>query len=40
MIIRENEKITLSGPRRIRIFRKGTSPVELTSEDDLSFLLK
>jgi len=40
MIIRENEKITLSGPSRIRIFRKGTSPVELTSEDDLSFLLK
>ena len=40
MIIRENEKITLSGPRRIRIFRQGTSPVELTSEDDLSFLLK
>jgi dipeptidase E len=40
MIIRENEKLTLSGPRRIRIFRKGTSPVELTSEDDLSFLLK
>jgi dipeptidase E len=40
MIIRENEKITLSGPRRIRIFRNGTSPVELTSDDDLSFLLK
>jgi dipeptidase E len=40
MIIRENEKITLSGPRKIRIFRKGTSPVELTSNDDLSFLLK
>jgi dipeptidase E len=40
MIMIEDEKITLSGPRRIRIFRKGTSPVELTSEDDLSFLLK
>jgi dipeptidase E len=40
MLIREGEKITLSGPRKIRIFRKGTPPAELTSEDDLSFLLK
>jgi dipeptidase E len=40
MIIREDEKITLLGPRKIRIFRKGSFPVELTSEDDLSFLLK
>jgi dipeptidase E len=40
MIIREGEKITLAGPRKIRIFRKGSLPVELTSDDDLSFLLK
>jgi dipeptidase E len=40
MIEIEDKKISLSGPRKIRIFRKGTSPVELTSEDDLSFLLK
>jgi dipeptidase E len=40
MILRENDKITLFGPRKIRIFRKGNTPVELTSEDDLSFLLK
>jgi dipeptidase E len=40
MILRENDKITLWGSRKIRIFRKGTTPVELTAEDDLSFLLK
>jgi dipeptidase E len=40
MLIREGEKITLSGPRSIRIFRKGKAPAELTPEDDLSFLLK
>jgi dipeptidase E len=40
MLQREGEKITLSGPRKIRIFRKGAVPVELTSADDLSFLIK
>lgn len=40
MLILEGEKLTLSGPRKVRVFRKGTSPVELDANDDLSFLLK
>ena len=40
MLVRENEKINLSGPRNIRIFKKGFEPVELGPADDLSFLIK
>jgi dipeptidase E len=40
MLVREEEKISLSGPRNIRIFRKGIGPVEMGPGDDLSFLLK
>jgi dipeptidase E len=40
MLIIENEKVNLCGPRKIRIFRKGVAPVELDEKDDLSFLLK
>jgi dipeptidase E len=40
MLIRENDKLSLHGPRKIRIFKRGDMPVELTSTDDLSFLLK
>jgi dipeptidase E len=40
MLIRENDKLSLQGPRKIRIFKRGDMPVELTSTDDLSFLLK
>jgi dipeptidase E len=40
MLLNENEKLTLIGPRKIRIFKKGQVPVELDSNDDLSFLLK
>jgi dipeptidase E len=40
MLIREGEKLTLQGTRKIRIFKKGTAPAEFTSNDDLSFLLK
>lgn len=40
MLVRENEKINLFGPRKVRIFRKGVVPAELDSSDDLSFLLK
>jgi dipeptidase E len=40
MLIREGEKLTLQGTRKIRIFKKGTVPAEFTSNDDLSFLLK
>jgi dipeptidase E len=35
----ENKKMSLIGNRTARIFKKGTSPVELGSEDDFSFLL-
>jgi dipeptidase E len=40
MLVLENEKLSLIGPRKVRIFRKGGLPVELGIEDDLSFLLK
>jgi dipeptidase E len=40
MLIREDEKLTMVGTRKIRIFKKGSSPVEYSSGDDLSFLLK
>lgn len=35
----EGRTIKLIGPRKIRIFRKGTVPMELGPEDDLTFLL-
>jgi len=40
MLIREGDKLTLEGTRKIRIFKKGVAPSEFTSNDDLSFLLK
>jgi dipeptidase E len=40
MLLREKDNITLLGPRKARVFKKGSSPVELGSSDDLSFLLK
>lgn len=40
LFIVENEKMHLAGPRKVRIFRKGTVPSEHGNEDDLSFLLK
>lgn len=40
MLLRENEKLTLIGPRKLRLFKKGQQPSELDSGDDLSFLLK
>ncbi len=39
MLIIENKKIDLVGPRKARIFKKGILPFELGSGDDLSFLL-
>jgi dipeptidase E len=39
MLLIEEEKIKLFGQRKARIFRNGSSPVELGPEDDLSFLL-
>lgn len=40
MLIRNNENLKLCGPRKIRIFKKGNLPIELSATDDLSFLLK
>ena len=40
MLIREGEKLTLVGSRKIRIFKKGNTPAEFSSGEDLSFLLK
>ena len=36
----ENEQIHLIGNRTARIFKKGVSPIELSSTDDFSFLIK
>jgi dipeptidase E len=36
----ENGSMQLIGPRKARIFRKGTIPVELSAGEDISFLLK
>jgi dipeptidase E len=40
MLLRDNDKISLTGERKIRVFRKGSAPSEFGSGDDLSFLLK
>jgi dipeptidase E len=40
MLLVENDKIYLYGPRKARIFKKGELPLELGSRDDFSFLLK
>lgn len=40
MLIVEDKKVTLSGPRNIRIFRKGYAPMELSQDNDLSLLLE
>jgi dipeptidase E len=40
MIIRENDKLILSGPSTLRIFKRGMEPLELGSNDDLDLLLK
>ena len=40
MLIVEEDRISLAGQTKIRIFRKGAAPLELSSKDDLSFLLK
>jgi dipeptidase E len=40
MIVIENGKISLRGPKTMRIFITGSSPVEAGQNDDLSFLFK
>jgi dipeptidase E len=40
MFLIENGKISLTGPRKARIFRKSCQPLELGEGDDFSFLFK
>lgn len=40
MLLYENDKLTLEGPRKMRVFKKGRAPEEFSHEDDLAFLLK
>jgi len=40
MLLYDNGKLTLTGPRKMRVFKKGRMPQEFSPEDDLSFLLK
>lgn len=40
MLIHEGDKLSLAGPRKLRVFRKGEAPAEYDSSYDLSFLLK
>lgn len=40
MLLREGGMLRLIGSRNVRIFRRGSQPVELSSSDDLSFLLR
>jgi dipeptidase E len=40
MLILDKGKLSLSGKQTIRIFKKGMVPREMSSEDDLSFILK
>lgn len=39
MLVQYEQKLTLVGPRKARIFRKENDPVELSESDDFSFLL-
>jgi dipeptidase E len=40
MLLIRDKTIALHGPRKMRIFRKGVPPAELSGSDDLSFLLR
>ncbi len=40
MLLLENTKLRLIGPRKLRLFRKGDEPAEFSEKDDLSFLLQ
>jgi len=40
MLLLENNKLRLIGPRKLRLFRKGDEPEEFSEKDDLSFLLQ
>ncbi len=40
MLLLEDGRLSLIGPRKLRLFRKGDEPAEFGESDDLSFLLK
>jgi len=40
MLLLEGNKLSLTGPRNIRIFRYGSEPAEMSPGSDLSFLLR
>ena len=40
MLVIEKGKIVLKGPKNARLFHKGAIPVEISANDDLSFLIK
>lgn len=40
MLIRHESQLSLVGPRKARIFRKGNIPAEFSESEDLSFLLE
>lgn len=40
MLLIEDKEIELIGPRKARIFKYGQEPLELSNEDDFSFLLQ
>jgi dipeptidase E len=40
MLMIDNEMIKLIGPRKARVFKKGTIAVDLDTEDDFSFLIE
>ncbi len=39
MLLLEGRKLMLIGPRNMRVFKKGSSPLECSASDDLAFLL-
>lgn len=39
MLILEDNSLNLNGPRNMRVFKSGKQPAEVSSNDDLSFLL-
>ncbi len=40
MLLLEENILSLIGPRKMRVFKKGLQPAELSEEDDLSFLFE
>lgn len=40
MLLRENDKLSLLGNKKARVFKKGKTDQELDTSDDLSFLLE